>query len=458
MNQKIKNQSLFPGSLFVLALYIVINFIAPNGFSQKGMTHQPSEELAKPTGEPMATLVNINNISMWIQADGISGVNPHTNFDGIVFPRGTETVVFADGILWGGQVHDGREIIHEGQSFRTRVGGTRYSTGLQPGSILEKGISENPLAPDVRIWRIRRDWQTADLEQDSAEFFNVPEDSVTQEQIDSVRRQYENDWNDWPWQKGAPYYDTNNNGMMDAGEEPGIAFADQVVWLVANDLDPEKTNELHGSPPIGLELQTTLWAYNRSGSQLELALQSIIFKSYRLIYKGTMDTPDRARIDSMFITQFSDPDIGTYYDDFAGCDTLLALGFSYNSTTLDSSFNAHNLAPPAIGYALLQGPSVLALEKLQGFTNLNMTSFQVFGDATIEPPLPISGAFYQGTLQTYRAMNGFLTYFNQRRWDPINNQLTSYMFYGDPIAQDGWIDETPGDRHLFINSGPFTMV
>ena len=41
---------------------------------------------------------------------------------------------------------------------------------------------------------------------------------------------------------------------MDESEQPGLLDAQQVIWLVANDLDPQLTEALYGSPPIGIEI------------------------------------------------------------------------------------------------------------------------------------------------------------------------------------------------------------
>ncbi len=144
-----------------------------------------------------ATLVTINKLSMWIHEDGVTANDP-SGGPGATYPRGTGSVIFSDGVLWGGQVKDGRLIgvgciFPPAPSF-TRVGGTVYSSGLLPGRIIERGVAEDPVAPDVRIWRIRRDWQTADLEQDAAEFFNLLPDSITDAEINFVRAQYETDW------------------------------------------------------------------------------------------------------------------------------------------------------------------------------------------------------------------------------------------------------------------------
>lgn len=439
--------------LLNLSLLVFI-LVSVQSFAQNISTDRASLSFWKPTGEPMATLVNINNMSMWVQADGCNR--------NVIYPRGTATVVWGDGIVWGGFVKDGHDP-------ELRVGGQRWITGTVPGCILSKGIAEDPNDPNVRIWRIRPDWQTADLTQDAAEYFNIPMDNVRQEQIDAVRVQYEKDRNEWPWQKGAPFYDTNGNGVMDSGEEPGLAYADQVVWFVANDLDSVVTQNFFGSPPIGLEMQVTLWAYNRTGTRLNDAFQHIIFKRVRLIYKGRADTPDTAFIDSMFIAQFADTDVGSAGDDFAGCDTLLQLGYGYNSKSTDIEFQKFNIFAPAIGYTLIQGPIVASNDPLDyanfdfgkrsGFINLPMTSFWQKATGTwvrIE----------NYALEMYKAMNGFLPLMDREEpfWD-CNGKPTKFMVSGDPVKGTGCIDGMyhvhpgfPGERRFQMSSGPFTMA
>ena len=445
-----------------LCLFVLLSSYS---YSQKNSVDKSAFSLRKPTGEPMSTLMNINNISMWLRADGRMGQSAHGGC-GVIYPRGTSGVVYADGIVWGGFVKDGHE-------SELRVGGTIYNTGLRPGRIISRGVAEDPHDPNVRVWRIRPDWETADLIRDAAEFFNVSIDSVTDEQTSSIRNQYVQDWNGWPWQKGAPFYDTNNDGIMDEDEEPGIAHADQVVWFVANDLDSTTILymfENEGSPPIGLEMQVTLWAYNKKGSQLNEAFRNTIFKRVRLIYKGRADTPDTAHIDSMFISQFTDTDIGGYPDDFAGCDTLLDLGYGYNSDGFDIEFLKFDLPPAAFGYTLIQGP-------LASGDNLLDDAYFDFGTRIGFINLPMTSFFYRGTnhwwrdphsaLDMYNVMNGFLPEvepmapFLDPYWNPVK-----YMVSGDPVTKNGWIDGTfgewgywgRGDRRFHMNSGPFHMA
>ena len=116
-------------------------------------------------------------------------------------------------------------------------------------------------------------------------------------------------------------------------------------------------------------MQVTIWAYNHNE-----ILNNIYFKQYRFINKSDTTFEDT------YACQFVDTDIGSYKDDFNGCDTLLNLGYSYNANEYD---DVYGLTPPAVGCCLLKGPSVSG-------NNLEMTAFYSFGrgDANVsDPPL-----------------------------------------------------------------------
>ena len=424
-------------------------------------------ELNKPT----TTLININQISSWVHTNDQIGPNPHTNGAGTTYPRGTANVMYKDGVIWGGFVKDGHEP-------ELRGGGGLWYQGTLLGAILSQGVAEDTASSDTRIWRIRRDWQNADLNPDASEFFYVSQDSVTQDQINTLRSLYQRDWNEWPWQKGAPYYDDNRNGIMDAGEEPGLNSADQVVWFVANDLDASRTISFIGSPPIGLEIQTAIWAYNRTGSRLHEALQHAVFKQVKLIYKGRIDTPKSARIDSMYVGLFADTDIGDIRD-LAGCDTTLQLGYGYNGYPIEAAFEEFDLAPPAFGYLLIQGPLIPSddpsekgrfdFNHRKGYMNLKMTSFWLHASGGVNSP---PGRYnYRNTLSLYNLLNGLMPF----SWpSPMTDQYgnpTRFTVPGDPVAGTGWIDGVfdrnhsysyggplPGERYFSLNSGPFAMA
>ena len=446
----------------------------------RGLQAYGAAKAAQETISGQQTLINVNNMSMWFKRDGWSGRNPLNDNSGVTFPRSTGAVIFQDGLIWGG-------IVRDGDPQELRVGGQTYAIGTVPGRILSRGVAEDPGDPGVRIYRIRRDYQTADLRLDASEGLGVGLSSVTDGDVADLRAQYERDWREWPWEKGAPYYDNDGDGSYDPDvDEPGVAGADQVAWFVINDLDEGATQALYGSNPIGLEVQMLFWAYARTD-----ALGDVIFKKYTVIYKGTSATPDTARIEDMYFAQWSDPDLGDYGDDFAGADVGLSLGYVYNSTDHDHTYDFFGLAPPAVGYDFLQGPVVPVYLKddngdtlldeegnpvldesseaifnfglRPGFRNLPMTSFVYFaaGSAISDPDL----GDYIGTQQWYNLLRGFQPQPDIDNPVPYTNPLTGddtfFTLDGDPTTAQGWNDGVPlpsGDRRIVLNTGPFEMA
>ncbi|MCB1318793.1 MAG: T9SS type A sorting domain-containing protein [Leptospiraceae bacterium] len=213
-------------------------------------------------------------------------------------------------------------------------------------------------------------------------------------------------------------------------------------------------------------MQITMWGYKDAGH----ALRQVSFQRYVLINKSGL------RIDSMFVSRWSDPDIGRYTDDFVGYDSDLQLGYAYNSDSVDVEFQAYGLTPPAAGYALLQGPIVpspddtanFRFHKLPGYQNLPVTSFgYVSVGAPINPP-PYGD--YDGTLEWYNLLNGFRPTTDTLNPTPYTHgagpqagQATRFPLNGDPLLGTGDIDGAgnnfpPGDRQFALCSGPFTMM
>jgi photosystem II stability/assembly factor-like uncharacterized protein len=417
-------------------------------------------------GSPRAALLNINNMTMWAGDDGTLERRPDQSA-GVQFPRGTTTSIYAGGLLWGGVVTDG-------STPSIRVGGQAYVKGTKPGAIVRPGVPESPANTDVRIYRIRRDWATADLKKDASEYYGIPEIDVTQDLIDELRRQYQADWLEWPWQKGAPYYERNGipGYQPSAGtkydptaDEPGLGGADQVIWFVANDLDGTATHALYGSLPIGIEQQVTCWAYNSRPD-----LQNVIFQRHRLIYKGTATTRPTATISPMYIAKWVDSDIGEFSDDLVGSDPSRDLGYAFNGHTNDIEYDKSNLVPPAMGYDLLQGPRVPQsgatahwdLKSIPGYANLRMSSFTYFtGDSRT---YDLNFGNYLGTQTWYNLLRGYKAVpLNppQCSIDPTTNQCTTFELSGDPQSFRGWVDgrvDTLGDRRFAIITGPFSMA
>lgn len=431
--------------IFIFFFIAPFNLISNYKGDLKDKGKKPA--LRKTTDNPKQSLININNATMWVTDEGFHDWVVASSWNG-AFPNGTTVgAIFAEGIVWGGQVSDGSSPV-------IRVDGNTYGTGT---------------APIIRLHRVRPDYLTGNLASDAATFNNIPVGAVTEADIQALRDQYAADWNDWPANEGAPFKDVNNNGTYEPDVDiPGIPGASQTIFIKYND-DLSASN--YGSPPIGLEVSETYWAYSYSG-----ALGNVIYKKVDMVYKGTPTSASNSRIDSMYIVQWADPDVGNSTDDYAGCDTTLNLGYAYSSGATDATYAGLSLAPPAAGYDFLQGVSVYTgnlsdsaifnLQWRKGFKYVNrkpMSSFAYFaaGGTWSDPTFN-----YNGTLEFYNLMRGFRPIPRYPSASPFPTSVAdvvsdgTYLLTGDPVAGTGKIDgsvDGPGDRRIMVTNGPITM-
>ena len=377
-----------------------------------------------------------------------------------------------DGLLWGANVKN------DGYGDGIRVGGSTYNTGTKAGRVIYDG-SGNVLGSDSpdnhHVWRVRRDWDTADLLMDASSFYGASPDDVDLDMISVVRNQYEYDWMNWPAQWGAPYEDLDNNGVYDPYIDiPGYPGSDQTIWLIANDVPnivDDLGNEidyidyapgLYGSNPIGIEMKITLWAYAFSSDH---PLGNIIYKKAEIKYTGLPGSSNEAELESAYLSNWSDTDIGTFTNDYVGCDVDLSFGYAYNGSNYDGVFSdIYNIPPPAMGYDFFQGPpDNMDIDGDGDYEEyLGLTSFTYFGAGSSISDPDLSS--YAGSLQFYNLMGGFLPrpeYPAQVPFvNPITGVETKFALDGDPISGSGWIDgiDLPeGDRRLVMSSGPFNM-
>jgi hypothetical protein len=419
--------------------------------------------------------------------------------------------MYEDGLMWGAKVYqDAARTKPGGLGQPVRIGGNEYNQGNQAGWIVGGGasaIAADQNLPSVRIYRIRRDWNSMSVDEyarDAGESNEISPSSATNDQVAQIRALYAKDWDEWPVALGAPYVERNGvpgfqkpprfNYDETAGklftadslvsgkyDEPGVAGADvtlpadQVLWTAYNDLNRSLTTALYGSEPIGLECQVTLWGYKRTD-----AMGNCYFRRYRLINKGGAVIDDSNNkgtfyIDSMYVCQWSDPDLGEAGDDIVGCDTTVSLGFVYNGVPVDPEYAGFRLPPPASGWDFMAGAvvpgkstdsAVYNFKRVYGKKNLPMTGFAYFSaGSALSDPRPrtysIGGMRWWKMLRGYAPMDGPDVYY------PFPPGLTPGPFplSGDPVTGKGFIDGlglayamSPGDRRLLLNSGPFSLA
>ncbi len=482
--------------LIVLIFGLMAGLVQNEAFARPKFNEISTVGLGKMFADKVTqTMSNIGNWGFWVNYEGQTGHDPFTGSSGGYYPRGVMTAIYMDGIIWGAYLKDPNTGI--AVSDTPRVGGIGYRIGTTPGWVEGEGESASSASADdprVRIYRIRADWKTltpAQVLQEASELYNVPLSGVTDAMTNAIIEQYKADWKEWPVDLGAPYYDVNEDGsydpvydedgypipavfdkegnLIEGGDYPGIAQADQVVWLVVNDLNEAKVKAHSGTLPIGLELQITLWAYNQPNN----TLGQIVFKRYKIINKSGMI------LDSMFVAQYSDPDIGDYSDDLVGCDTTLSLHFAYNGNVADAEYFKAGYPPAAAGFDFFQGPmvpspgdtAVFNLKYVPDHKNLPMTSFGYFaaGGEISDPPMGV----IDFTLQWYNMLNGYTPTNDLENptpyiigSGPLKGQPSKFPLYGDPVSDpngessdiDGKGENMgPGDRRMFAATGPFTM-
>jgi hypothetical protein len=434
----------------ILMFLFTVCYTQPNLFAfdtGAGKNKKP-ERGEKVLIDSSQSLININNITSWVRQDGFHDwIVGGGGWNGS-FPVGEYIgTIYSEGMVWGG-------IVNDGVTPEVRVNGNTWGTGCYP---------------IIRLYRARPDYQTADLTMDAATYFNIPPSIVTQYEISQIYAQYQIDWNEWPAYDGAPYKDVDNNGYYDATiDTPGVPLASQTIFIKYDD---HFSDFLYQSPPIGLEISETYWTF--SGIP---ALYNVIYKKTDIVYTGGSQPVPGSYIDSMYICQWSDPDVGNSSDDFAGCDTALNLGYAYNANPVDIAYEGVGLQPPATGYVFLQGVSeytgnpndsaVFNFKWRTGYKYINpdpMNSFVYFAvnGSWIDPQYN-----YTGTLEFYNAMRGYMPQPPYPASDSFPSGVADYtengcyLLTGDPVAGTGKLDgvvDTAGDRRIQLVNGPFNI-
>jgi hypothetical protein len=371
--------------------------------------------------------IAVNQILMWVSNNGDGSHDPRTSGNGFYWPGGlnaTKSAIFQDGLIFGARV--GREI---------RVNGNTHRQGLQAGKIIE-GVPDDPSLEKYRVYKIASNWQSLPP---------GPERSAL-----------ERDYNEWPVEDGAPFEDVDGDGIYTPGIDQPKFLGDETLWYVANDMDPQRSTHTYGMLPMGLEFQTTIFGFRRTG-----ALGDMVFKKYKIINKGQNTLRD------MIVAYWSDTDLGDANDDYTGCDTVLSLGYTWNATNNDGIYGT---PPPAVGYDFFQGPIVPAPGDSakfgegwrQGYRNLPMTAFSLYinGSPIYRDP---SQGVPAGSQEFYNYLQGYV-WDGSSFIDPHTQQPSRFVVTGDPVTGVGWYEGTgwpggppPGDRRHVMASGPFVM-
>ncbi len=369
-----------------------------------------------------------NNIKMYVNTNGSGSHNSDTDGSGLYWPENSQnTLTFADGALIGYKKED-----------TVKVQGSTFNFGLTAGYLDENG---NPnMSSDERnqVFKLVRNWEQLPDGEEKAKY------------------QYHHEH--WPAELGAPFVDTDNDGVynyeVDYPDYPG----DEILFWTSHCANDLASASLYGVTGDKIEVHTTVY---------DLAMDEfddVVFKKYKYINK-TGKT-----LNNTILSYWADDDLGNANDDFVGSLEEFDMAYSYNADNYDEDY--YSADPPAIGRMFLEGPAIEGTEldtawingnPVAGKKNLPITAFAFYTNGSsvyVDPDLQNA----DGAVQMYHYMNGYMGS-GSEFIDPTTNEATKLCLDGDPVAGNGWYEGAgwtgglaAGDRRYTMSSGPFEFA
>jgi hypothetical protein len=267
----------------------------------------------------------------------------------------------------------------------------------------------------------------------------------------------------------APFVDHNGDGLYNPidGDYPKIK-GDQTLYFIYNDnLATHSTS----FTPMGIEVQGMAYAYGcPSTVNGHNELTYTTFYDYKIINRSSISYHD------VYVSMFSDADLGYYGDDYIGSDVGDNYGYIYNADANDETVAAttgYGTYIPAQGFNIVKGPLANANDGIDNNNNgvtdepgedCKMNKFNYYNNSFAGVPLnttdPSNGPEY------YKYMTGYWkdgTPFTCGGNGYGGTVQTNYVYTADSYTNGvcgatPWFESTvPGDRRMILSSGPFTL-
>lgn len=275
----------------------------------------------------------------------------------------------------------------------------------------------------------------------------------------------------------APFVDHNGDGLYNPndGDYPQIK-GDQALYFIYND---KLATHSTSYTPMGIEVQGMAYAYGcPSVVNGHNELTYTTFYDYKIINRSSNNYHD------VFVSMWSDVDLGYYGDDYIGCNVSGNYGFAYNADSNDEtlgSANGYGVYMPAQGFAIMKGPLANGLDGIDndndGFVDeigeeCKLNRFNYFNNAFAGTPPnttdPASNVeFYNVMMGKWKDGTSFTCGGNGYG----GNTNTNWAYTGDPnLAGTNtdpsntcgyWTEisavNTAGDRRMVLSAGPFIL-
>jgi len=306
-----------------------------------------------------------------------------------------------------------------------------------PGPLCNEGeVYETGCSDFNRIWKVNQsdiDDQLAALSLGSSSISDLP-DAVVQ----------------WPGKDNphfnlfplpiektlAPFVDVDGDNIYNplAGDYPRIN-GDQGLWWVFNDLAVPHT-ETNGFP-LGIEISVLAYAFDENGSS---GLENHTF------YEVNVFNPTGSFTEFIF-GFWIDVDLGTFDDDFIGCNPDADMAISYNGDAFDEGAFGYGEDIPVVGARFLKG-----LTDDDG-TDMGMTRFISYNNNFGDNGNPTQFEDYSNLLNGQNVAGNPIL-------DPDGNEV-DFLFPGNPSDPQGWsecaVANQPSDKRMLMSSGPTNL-
>jgi hypothetical protein len=266
----------------------------------------------------------------------------------------------------------------------------------------------------------------------------------------------------------SPFKDNNGDQLYNPvanGDYPLIRGHQQILSIYN---DNYATHTETGALPMGVEVHEQSYAYwEPSAHDSMRAVNHTTFYYYTIYNRSNNNYHD------VYITDWTDADLGNYNDDYVGTDSLNQFAYMYNADNMDQNFGGaigYQDTIPVMATALIN--SNCANDGIDNNHNGNIDELNeqflmdkvtyynnnigAFPPATTNPSTPWN--HYNYMLGRWKDSTFF-----QYGGDAYNEATpsTNYVYTGNPQTTTGWTEATAGnlsgDRRLLMSSGPFNF-
>jgi hypothetical protein len=233
----------------------------------------------------------------------------------------------------------------------------------------------------------------------------------------------------------SPFHDLDSDGIYEPAEgECPLIRGDREIHFILSSRYPEPNWPL----PAELELAVTAYAYDTQPGDT----------TYHTSFLNLKYINRSAEVyDTLLLGFLIEIDLGCYYDDYIGCDTLLSMAFGFNGDAFDEDCGGvpgHGGHSPSFGVVSLNSPlhSFSLLGSSQNLQGPPMNSASLYER--------LLGRWNDGTPITVSCSN-----------DPSAAE-TRYMYSSDVGDVNGFCEtgcnNYSGDRRFISSYGPFLNV